>query len=319
MTNALTPDLATGWTVSVSADERHREKLSSASSAQAIAALQQHGFVILENAIEPAHLDVLREKMTADSRLLLRGAKVAPGLFWSANGRRHGHLQQSVPRSAEYVFRDVHASPLAAEVTRAILGDGAWSSFPSYCCNVNCPGSVDQDVHFDPAPPSTLVVNIALRDVSEEDGAIELWPGSHVEPGMDNPIPNVDQARRRESGGRPIRGATKKGSLMIRDLRLWHRGRANPSNELRHMLTQLHYAASAAEHPHCWAKDVTTFDRACEPVFRDLPVRPHVRFSDRPTRHLLVGPRVEVKSALESHPWTLRARRVVERAKRLVG
>jgi hypothetical protein len=174
-------------------------------------------------------------------------------------------------------------------------------------------------VHFDPAPPSTLVVNIALRDVSEEDGAIELWPGSHLEPGMDNPIPHVDLARRRDNGAGPIRGATKKGSLVIRDLRLWHRGRANPSNELRHMLTQLHYAASAAEHPHCWARDATVFERGCEPVFRDLPVRPHVRFSDRPTHHLLVGPRVEVKSALESHPWTLRARRVAERARRLAG
>jgi hypothetical protein len=320
MTSALEPETTIGWSVSVTADERARERLSPANARAAVQALTTHGFVILENSIDPAHLDVLREKMMSDSRLLLRGAKVAPALFWSANGRRHGHLQQSVPRSADYVFRDIHANPLAAEVTRAILGDGAWSSFPSYCCNVNCPGSADQDVHFDPAPRATLVVNIALRDVTEADGAIELWPGSHLEPGMDNPIPEVDLQRRRELlGGRPIRGATKKGSLVIRDLRLWHRGRSNPSNELRHMLNALHYTAAAAEDPQCWAKERTVFDRACEPIFRGTLVRPHVSFSDRPTRHLLVGPKVELASAISSHPWTLRAKRMRQRVKNLVA
>jgi hypothetical protein len=257
--------------------------------------------------------------MLRDSRLLLHGAKAFAALFWTANGRRRGHLQQSIPRSAEYVFRDLHASPLAGAVTQAILGEGAWGSFPSYSCNVNCPGSEDQDVHFDPAPPGTLVVNIALRDVSPADGAIELWPGSHLEPGMVNPIPEEDLARRRLAGGQPVRGATKLGSLIIRDMRLWHRGRANPSSEPRHMLTILHYPRAAATHPQCWAKERTVFDRACEPLFQGVPVRPHVTFSNRPTWHLLVGPKVELASALVSHPWTLRARRLRTRVRNLVG
>ncbi len=218
------------------------------------------------------------------------------------------------------MFRDVHASPLAAQVTRALLGEGAWSSFPSYSCNVNCPGSTDQDVHFDPAPRGTLVVNIALRDVTEADGAIELWPGSHLETGLINPIPEQDLARRRAlTGGPPVRGATKKGSLVIRDLRLWHRGRANPSNQMRHMIASLHYGRDAVDDPQCWAKERTEFDRACEPIFRGSPVRPHVSYSDRPTQHLLVGPRVELASAVQSHPWTMRARRLRTRVMNLVG
>ncbi len=298
------------WTVPVSREERGLERLAPTTARAAEASLRTHGFVILANAIEPAHLDRLREKMTRDSQLLLRGAKVLPGLFWSANGRRHGHLQQSIPRSREHVFRDVHASPIAASVTRALLGEGAWSSFPSYSCNVNCPGSADQDVHFDPAPRGTLVVNIALRDVTEEDGAIELWPGSHVEPGMDHPIPEADLERRMRAGTGPVRGVTRKGAIVIRDLRLWHRGRANPSSELRHMLTCLHYPAAAADDPHCWAKERTVFDRDCAPLFDGLAVRPHVSFSGRSTQHLLVGPKVEITTAIESHPWVLRARRV---------
>jgi hypothetical protein len=318
MTSVLDPETTTGWTVSVSREERREERLSPSNARAAESALRTHGFVILEGSVDPAHLDVLRERMMRDSRLLLRGAKLAPGLFWSANGRHHGHLQQSIPRSAEYVFRDVHANPLAASLTRTLLGEGAWSSFPSYCCNVNCPGSADQDVHFDPGPARTLVVNIALRDVTEQDGAIEIWPGSHLEPGMVNPIPASDLARRRALGP-PIRGATKKGSLVIRDLRLWHRGRANPSTEMRHMVAALHYAQEAADDPQCWAKERTVFDRACEPIFEGAVVRPHVSFSDRPTQHLLVGPKVELLTAVRSHPWTLRAKRLRERVKNLVG
>ena len=77
--------------------------------------------------------------------------------------------------------------------------------------------------------------------------------------------------------------------------------------------------ADAATDPQCWATERTVFDRACEPVFRGGLVRPHVAFSDRPTQHLLVGPRVELAAALSSHPWTLRARRLRERVRNLVA
>ena len=38
----------------------------------------------------------------------------------------------------------------------------------------------------------------------------------------------------------PVRGNAKKGSVLIRDIRLWHRGVPNPSDRPRHMIAMIH-------------------------------------------------------------------------------
>lgn len=259
----------------------------------AMRSVREFGYVILENAVDTSHLDRLRTRMTRDSQRLLRLARLFPSLFWSAAGARQGHLQQSVPRSGDLVFRDVVCNPFAHQVTSALLGARAFYSFPTYSCNVNCPGSVDQDLHYDPGPPGALVVNIALRDVSEADGAIEIWPGSHKVRGDVNPIPEDVQAQRRRVIG-PTRGETRKGSLMIRDLAMWHRGRANPSTELRHMIAMIHYPETALGHPQYWEKKGARFATSCREVFNDSPIRPNVRFTRLPLFQLWAGPMHEL-------------------------
>lgn len=304
--------------VRITPDERESEQLSSEHLDRAVASLRTHGYVVLERAVDESHLDALRSKMRQDSELLLRFAEVAPGLFWSARGGRRGHLQQSIPRSPPWVFRDIVCNQLVDRVSAALLGDGAFFGFPQYCCNVNCPGSVDQEVHFDPGPPGALAVNIALRGVGADDGAIELWPGSHREETSVTAITAHERARRRELAP-PVRGTTSKGDILIRDLRLWHRGRANPSTTSRHMLAILHYPATAAGDPRSWAAAPTSFARACEPAFRGSRVRPCVRFTDIPIAYLATGPASEVQRLVEEHPWFHSMRRAVERAGQHLG
>lgn len=119
--------------------------------------------------------------MEADSQILLSAHK------WGGAGEIPGHLQQG-HHFAPTFFADIVADPFATQVTKAILGEGVYNRF--YNGNANCPGSGTQPLHPDtphlwptstmPHPPASLVVNVSLVDVSEANGATELWPGTHL-------------------------------------------------------------------------------------------------------------------------------------------
>ena len=89
------------------------------------------------------------------------------------------------------------ANPLIESVVAAVLGPRAWLGF--YSGNVNLPGSVHQPLHYDrpfswrtrekaekdgqswPPPTTTLSCSVALTELSEENGATEIYPGTHHE------------------------------------------------------------------------------------------------------------------------------------------
>ncbi len=207
---------------------------------QAVDAIKVAGYVIIENIINHKSLDILREKMDADSQLLLKSK------HWGGAGMLKGHLQQGPPPFAPYIFSDIVANPFVVQVTKALLGPGVYNNF--YNGNTNCPGSMTQPLHRDGGhlwnnqevahPAAEVVVNISPQDTTEKNGSVELWPGSHLVFGGTDIDANIE-AKRREIAP-PIRGNAKKGSAMIRDIRLWHRGVPNLSNEPRHMIAMIH-------------------------------------------------------------------------------
>ena len=79
-----------------------------------------------------------------------------------------GNIQQTPPPDAGLVFRDVMANPFVCQVTRAVLGRGAFNN--TLTGNTNVPGSGLQPVHVDDGqlwpnlgvahPPARLVVNV---------------------------------------------------------------------------------------------------------------------------------------------------------------
>ena len=83
--------------------------------------------------------------------------------------------------------------------------------------------------------PLQLIANVYLQDTNEENGSLEMIPGSHkltdFELGEDGDIlekylKDLDT----EKCNLP------KGSVIIRDKRTWHRGTSNPNMSLRHMI-----------------------------------------------------------------------------------
>lgn len=267
--------------IMVTREEQAEEKLSAGHLAQAVAALRTDGYVVLADVIDHDHLDLLRERMTADSQTLLAAQK------WGGAGRVAGHLQQGPPPFAPYVFRDVVANPFAIQVTHAILGDGLYNRF--YNGNANCPGSGVQPLHADGPhlwqnvaqthPPVSLIVNITLVDATEENGATEIWPGTHMLPVNGQHIAPEVEAQRREICP-PVRALTRKGSLLIRDMRLWHRGVPNHSDTIRHMIAQIHQIS--------WLQRPATllFNKGCEEAFPPSPLDHNVEFTDQPLEYL---------------------------------
>ena len=260
--------------ITVQPEELAAGKLTDTHVEQAVQAIHVDGYVILENVINPEHLDILRERMDADSQILMNAEK------WGGAGRLKGHLQQGPPPYAPYIFRDIVANPYVVQVTRELLGAGLYNNF--YNGNTNCPGSTTQPLHRDGThlwpdqevahPTAEVVVNISPQDTTAENGSVEIWPGSHLEVSGKRIDEAEEEARRKICP--PIRGSAKKGSALIRDMRLWHRGVPNPSDKPRHMIAMIHRVS--------WLKSNRRlkYNTGCEAAFEDSDLDPNAEFLD---------------------------------------
>lgn len=108
-----------------------------------------------------------------------------------------------------------------------------------------------QPVHSDadfqhPDHPFALVINVPLITMTPENGSTEIWLGTHRDTGL-----NVQEGLHGErASGRikaenlekqralrpPCQPVVPKGSVVIRDLRLWHAGIGNRTEDVRVML-----------------------------------------------------------------------------------
>jgi ectoine hydroxylase-related dioxygenase (phytanoyl-CoA dioxygenase family) len=91
-----------------------------------------------------------------------------------------------------------------------------------------------------------MVINVPLVTMEKENGSTEVWLGTHHE----TTIADQEGAHGDRASGRikkhllearkeicpPSQPLVKKGSMIVRDLRLWHGGKPNFSNDPRVML-----------------------------------------------------------------------------------
>ena len=264
--------------VKVSAEEIAQSFLSPQSLKIAVDSILKVGYVILEDVVPHNVIDYLRQKMVQDSAYLIDRGR------WNTVGNVTGHLNQALPPFPPYVFPEIISNVFAAQVTQAFLGEGRFNRF--YRCNTNVPGSGMQPLHWD-GTEGSLVVNVGLEDITEANGSIELWPGTHLlqesssissEP-VDNSIDELSRESRREICP-PIRGNLKKGSILIRHESLWHRGMPNQSSNSRYMVAMMHYPKGTdIGSPLC-------FNIGCEIAFSDRILHPNLNFLDKPIDYL---------------------------------
>lgn len=217
-----------------------------------IESFQREGFVVLEDVIDPSHCDTLCEKMLADVEAILQ----RPDIPFNFN---RGNIQQAPPPFAPYLFDDVLFNPQIIEVTKAILGPGLKNNF--YSGNTALPGEHFQPVHPDVAqlwqglehatPSFGIVVNVPVVDMGPENGATQLWPGTHKDTHYFHGDGSARVADEHLAAWRekhpPIQPTVKRGSVVLRDIRLWHAGMPNRTQQPRPMIAMIHWCGWFAD------------------------------------------------------------------------
>ncbi|RDW64641.1 hypothetical protein BP6252_10292 [Coleophoma cylindrospora] len=230
--------------ITLSPEELSSKTLTSHTLQHALEALHRDGVVVLANAIDPAHLDRLNARMVPEAKSLFAQEATHHNF-----GLGTGNIQQDAVVDQDYIFDDVIANPFAVAVTECMLGPNPMLRFQSSntAFKAERRQPVHVDVHFEfPRIPFGICVNINLVDVAPSNGSTEMWLGSHLIPahqyskttGSIIP-PAVLEERRKISP--PIQPTLPKGALILRDLRLWHAGMPNTTEEPRVMLVTIHF------------------------------------------------------------------------------
>ena len=88
-----------------------------------------------------------------------------------------------------------------------------------------------------------VVVNILLDDFTAANGATQIWPGSHRLVDADQAeINTLKISPSRWSDYPRVQVTAPAGSIVIRDMRTWHRGMANTTDP---------HTARLRVHQHC--------------------------------------------------------------------
>jgi ectoine hydroxylase-related dioxygenase (phytanoyl-CoA dioxygenase family) len=192
---------------------------------RARADLAEHGYCLVEGALEPDRCRALRDRLDE-----LATEEIADGTDYvyedGANQRVWTLLNKG------QLFIDLALDPLVLTLMDHLLGFGFLLS--NIDANIAGPGGQPMFMHADqsfvPPPwpwPFPLVANAMwmLDDFTPENGATRIVPGSHklgYGPGTDGKVP---------PDGEPVCGPA--GTAMVFDGRLWHQTGANVTEDER--------------------------------------------------------------------------------------
>lgn len=153
-------------------------------------------------------------------------------------------IQMYLPWERPFDDTALWAHPDVLAVVRRLLGPDP--ALVYHASDTPLPGSEHQAVHsdtqllfpeeFHSLPAYGVAVNVPLVDCSEENGSLEFWPGTHripLRPHGDAPTALLPS----------LRANIPAGSILVRDLRMWHRGAPNHSHRSRPHLAMV-YARS---------------------------------------------------------------------------
>ncbi|RTE72185.1 hypothetical protein BHE90_013389 [Fusarium euwallaceae] len=215
----------------------------------AIEAFHTDGLVVVENAIDVGIIDRLNARMLQDTEKILCGGgdsgnsvvynRLSDNLT-NESAALGGNLSQVPPLEKEWMFPEVYANKHAVRILSYILGPRPEAHFIR--TNTLLATNERQLVHADlrcehPEHPFGVVFNTCLVDVGPKNGTTELWLGTqntsidcHRSLG-EAIIAEAPLAKRRVERP-PCYPSIKKGSIVLRDLRLWH-ARRNAESHAR--------------------------------------------------------------------------------------
>lgn len=192
----------------------------------AVQQVRMNGYVVFDRVLPPDLIETLHREFLSVFETYV--ARTDPN-------RGENRYQMHLPFTAPFQDAAVVANPFALPVIDALLGSDAVCHY--FASDTPLPGSDYQRVHSDIAllypetslslPAYSVVVNIPLVDFTEENGPLEVWPGgTHLMPG------GVDLATLAPLM-RSERVLMSAGSVLVRDMRMWHRGTPNRADHAR--------------------------------------------------------------------------------------
>lgn len=207
----------------------------------------QDGFIALENAIPDEIIDKLYAKMAVDNEEYIN----SPHRRW-IQAPAIKNVSQRPPISDEWIFEEIYANKHCMAILENILGPKPELRFVSGNATVGG-ATMRQAIHADtshavPDMPFGIVVNVYLQDTNPENGATEVWLGTHEHQQRDQHVnPNSawireDFFQERAKVRPPIQPSLRKGTLCIRDLRMWHAGMPNHTDKVRIMTSADYFA-----------------------------------------------------------------------------
>ncbi|HZP84580.1 MAG TPA: phytanoyl-CoA dioxygenase family protein [Chthonomonadaceae bacterium] len=220
--------------------ELQQGQISPERMAEAVRTFRDTGLLVLDHAFDRAFIAQVRAAYDAELERYLAALGGMKALDGKTFGKRH--IGFFLPLTMPFADPQIAAHPVAVQIMTELLGQDLQCSF--YHSNTAYPGSTYQPIHRDsgflfgaempvPHPVVSLVLNIPLCDFTEENGSTEVWPGSHL---MVDASPEDAKALEARAALLPsIRMNVRAGSLVLRDLRCWHRGVPNRSDRSRAM------------------------------------------------------------------------------------
>jgi ectoine hydroxylase-related dioxygenase (phytanoyl-CoA dioxygenase family) len=202
------------------------------------------GYLVFPSVLSAAEVQDLRAALQPHIEANISGRN-------DFEGMRTNRVYAMLAKSPVFAQLAIHPLPLAfaeAELGRECL--------LSACLAINIhPGETVQPWHYDdshyrlPRPRASLGVSAfwTIDETTEENGATEILPGSHMWPEQNLPGGNTmatfADVRQRDQDDDPgaradaVKAIMPAGSLMIAKGTLWHRGGANRSGKPRMIIT----------------------------------------------------------------------------------
>ena len=190
--------------------------------AQHVQRVAEHGYTIVEDAIEPQLVDALRRDLERLERFF--GVEPAANSF-----EGHHTLRLYNLLAFDRVFELIPVHRHVLPIVEGVLDPGCLiSSLSSIAIQ---PGETAQPIHADdqlipipkPHPPTVCNSMWALTDFTEANGATRIIPGTHL---ADH---SPDYGKEYDS----IPAEMGSGSVLIWHGSLWHGGGANTTDERR--------------------------------------------------------------------------------------
>ncbi|MCM3783919.1 phytanoyl-CoA dioxygenase family protein [Neobacillus mesonae] len=240
--------------------------------------IKVNGYVILEDVLPKGKVDELKKAFTESLNWFID--QYGEESYLNKKGFNEGtnNLGLYLPFAPPFNDSLVIEHPFALAIIDRILGKDY--SVTLFSSNTSLPGGKRaQPVHSDHGakfgnlckvalPITDLVLNIPLVDVHDSNGPMEIWPGgTHLLPdsyhGPNGPDPE-ELAPHMHS----IKVHMSAGSILIRDVRMWHRGTPNQGNESRPNLAIMYSAFNRNKNIHIPQETYNNLSDRAKHLFR---------------------------------------------------